>query len=156
MSDRVFSAKDIKVTTMSMSIYSLIGMLKKDEIELYPSFRKERERWTERQMSQFIESILLRLPLQIFYFDVANPEKWLVVDGLRRLYALQEFIVKESFVLEGLELLTYLNGKRYLDLEKPLKRIIDTKEIGVSLIEAQTPKEVRYSIYKRINKEVIK
>ena len=58
--------------------------------------------------------------------------------------------------LTDLEFLTHLEGKTYEELERPLKRIIDVTEVITYQIEAQTPKEVRYAIYKRINAGRIK
>jgi hypothetical protein len=36
-----------------------------------------------------IESILLKLPLPVFYFDVSNSDKWEIVDGLQRISTIE-------------------------------------------------------------------
>ena len=155
-----FSTKDIKITNASMTLFSLLNRLKYDEIDLSPSFRKDTPLWNKKKMSRFIESILLKLPLPILYFDVENPDKWVVVDGVQRLSALKAFIYGDENThklrLTDLEFLTHLEGKTYEELERPLKRIIDATEVITYQIEAQTPKEVRYAIYKRINAGRIK
>ncbi len=161
MSDKnglnLFSAKDISVTNITIDLYSLIKRLEHNEIDLNPNFRKEVKLWNQKKMSRFIESILLRLPLPILYFDVSNPDKWMVVDGLQRLCVLKKFIVDEKgFKLKDLEFLQDLNGKAYNDLDNSLKRIINTTFFIVYLIEAQTRKELREAIYKRVNEKVIK
>ena len=161
MSDKnrlnLFSAKDIRVTNITIDLSSLIKRLEYDEIDLNPNFRKEIKPWSQKKMSRFIESILLRLPLPVLYFDVSNPDKWVVVDGLQRLYVLKKFIVDEKgFELKDLEFLQNLNGKTYNDLDNSLKRIINTTTLIIYLIEAQTPKELREAIYKRVNEKVIK
>ena len=160
ISDKVtnpFTAKDIRVTNINIELHSLLKRLEYDEINLNPNFRKNIEIWSEEKMSRFIESILLRLPLPVLYFDTSNPDKWIVVDGLQRLYTLKKFIVDDkSFKLKDLEFLKNLNGKTYNDLDNSLKRIINTTVFIIYLIEAQTPKELRHAIYKRINEKVIK
>jgi hypothetical protein len=152
-----FSSKDVKVSNLNISLYSLIKKLEHDEIDLNPNFRKDVKLWSRKKMSRFIESILLRLPLPILYFDVTNPDKWIVVDGQQRLYTLKNFILDEkSFKLKDLEFLKNLNDKTYNDLNRSLKRIIDETQIITYQIEAQTPKEVRDAIYNRVNEGVIK
>lgn len=146
-----FSVKDVRVTNAPMLLPSLINRLKEDEIELNTGFQRHGDLWTTNQMGRLIESILLKLPLPIFYFDVSNPDKWIVVDGLQRLSALKRFFVDQNFKLKNLEFLSELNGKEVETLGQVHKRTIDETQIISCQIEAQTPKEVRYSIFNRIN-----
>jgi hypothetical protein len=148
-----FSAKDIKVNTQTIALSTLIARLKSDGIDLRPSLQPNDGLCTDMQISRLIESILLKMPLQSFYFDGANPDKWLVVDGLQRLSAIKRFIVDEHppLKLTQLEFLTNLNGKTYQELSRPLQRVIDETQVVTYQIEPQTPKEVRYSIFNRIN-----
>lgn len=145
-----FSTKDIKITNAIVLLPSLINRLKYDEI-VNPEFQRNANLWTNKQMSRLIESILLKLPLPVFYFDVSNPEKWIIVDGLQRLSTIKRFFVDKKLVLNHLEFLTDLNGKKYDDLDRSFYRIIDDTEFITYQIEAQTPKKVRYSIFNRIN-----
>jgi hypothetical protein len=145
-----FSTKDIKITNAIILLPSLINRLKYDEI-VNPEFQRNANLWTNKQMSRLIESILLKLPLPVFYFDVSDPEKWIIVDGLQRLSTIKKFFVDKKLVLNHLEFLDDLNGKGYDDLGRRFQRIIDDTEFITYQIEAQTPKKVRYSIFNRIN-----
>ncbi|MDQ6961743.1 MAG: DUF262 domain-containing protein [Mariprofundaceae bacterium] len=80
-----FSTKDIKITNAQILLPSLIRRLDHDEIDLNPDFQRHANLWDLHKMSRLIESILLKLPLPVFYFNVSNPDKWIVVDGLQRL-----------------------------------------------------------------------
>ena len=155
-----FSTKDIKITNASITLFSLIDKLKYNEIDLNPSFRKGIILWNNKQMSRFIESILLKLPLPIFYFDVKDDSKWIVVDGLQRIFTLKNFVIgdedNKKFKLENLEFLTHLNGQSYNNLDRRLQRIIESTPIITYQIEAQTPQKVRYAIYNRINGSYLK
>ncbi len=146
-----FSTKDISINNRVISLASLLDRLKFDEIDLNPDFQRNADLWSRNRMSRLIESILLKLPLPIFYFDVSNPDKWIVVDGLQRLSTIKSFIVDEKFKLQNLEFLNDLEGKKYSELPRNLKRIINETQINTYQIEAQTPKAVRYSIFHRIN-----
>ncbi|CAA6825173.1 MAG: Unknown protein [uncultured Sulfurovum sp.] len=146
-----FSTKDIRITHATIALSSIINRLKHDEIDLNPDFQRNSDLWGRKQMSRLIESILLKLPLPVLYFDVSEPDKWLVVDGLQRLSTFKKFIVDKKLILKDLEFLTHLDGYNYDKLDRNLKRIIDETQIITYQIEAQTPKEVRYSIFNRIN-----
>ena len=146
-----FSTKDIKISNAVISLSSLINRLKYEEIDLNPDFQRHADLWRPTNMSRLIESILLKLPLPIFYFDVSDPDRWIVVDGLQRLSTIKKFVVDKKLRLKNLEFLKVLDGKSYDDLERNLKRIIDETQIVTYQIEAQTPKKVRYSIFNRIN-----
>ncbi|WP_151900489.1 DUF262 domain-containing protein [Sulfurimonas hydrogeniphila] len=146
-----FSTKDIKISNAVISLSSLINRLKYSEVDLNPDFQRHANLWSPTNMSRLIESILLKLPLPIFYFDVSDPDRWIVVDGLQRLSTIKKFVVDKKLKLKNLEFLKELDGKSYDDLERNLKRIIDETQIVTYQIEAQTPKKVRYSIFNRIN-----
>ena len=150
-----FSTKDIKITNAPITLFSLIDKLKYNEIDLNPDFQRNADLWDSSRMSRLIESILLKLPLPVFYFDVKDDSKWIVVDGLQRLSTLKKFVIGDDkgkkLKLRDLEFLKHLNGKLYDDLDRPLQRIIDATQVITYQIEAQTPKEVRYSIFNRIN-----
>jgi len=146
-----FSTKDIKISNAVISLSSLINRLEYEEVDLNPDFQRHDNLWSPTNMSRLIESILLKLPLPIFYFDVSDPERWIVVDGLQRLSTIKKFVVEKKLKLKNLEFLKELDGKSYDDLERNLKRIIDETQIVTYQIEAQTPKKVRYSIFNRIN-----
>ncbi|MEZ4409730.1 MAG: DUF262 domain-containing protein [Polyangiales bacterium] len=75
-------------------------------------FQRRAHLWSHEQKSRLIESILLRIPLPMFYFDATDDNRWLVVDGLQRLSTLQHFMVPEDpgkRLLRGLE---YSNSSR--------------------------------------------
>lgn len=146
-----FDVNSIKVSNKVISLESLIKRLKYDEIDLTPEFQRNPDLWNRTKMSRLIESIILRLPLPIFYFDVSNNSKWVVIDGLQRLSTLKKFIIDKKLTLGNLEFLVQLNGKKYDDLDRSMQRVIEETQINTYQIEPQTPKEVRYSIFNRIN-----
>ena len=149
--EQPFSTKDIKVTPAPLLITNIVNRLKHNEIDLMPDFQRSGDLWNRPKMSRLIESILLRLPLPIFYFDVSDQDKWVVIDGLQRLSAIKKFIVDDNLKLGSLEFLKELDNKRYSELGRSYQRIIEETQILTYQVEAQTPKEVKYSIFNRIN-----
>jgi hypothetical protein len=146
-----FSTKDIKITNQVFALPSLVTKLEHNEIDLNPDFQRHGNLWSPTNMSRLIESILLKLPLPIFYFDVSNPDEWIVVDGLQRLSTIKRFMVDKTLKLKNLEFLKELEGEGYDDLDRGFKRVFEGTQIVTYQIEAQTPKKVRYSIFNRIN-----
>lgn len=157
-----FDPLSVDIRTEQKSLDILINRIKFDEIDLLPDFQRSPDLWSDRTMSILIESILLNLPLPAFYFDGSNPDKWIVVDGLQRLSTLQKFVVfadknhnsdnyKRRLILKGLETLSEINGKDYNELPSRMKRRISEFTVTLYLIKPGTSKNVKYSIFHRIN-----
>ena len=146
-----FNTKDIKITPKTTSLDNIIKRLENEEIDLNPDFQRNGGLWDNSKMSRLIESIILRLPLPIFYFGISNNDKWIVIDGLQRLTTIKRFIVDKNLKLTNLEFLKEFQGKKFDDLERNIRRTIEETEIVTYQMEPQTPKEVRYSVFNRIN-----
>jgi hypothetical protein len=145
-----FSSKDIKITYVNILLPLIINKLEAKEIKLDLSLLRDEELWDNIRMSRWIESILLKLPLPVFYFDVSNTKEWTIVDGMQRLNTIQRFFIDKDLILSDLEFLKDLNGQNYNDLENKLLRIISDTSFLTYQIEAQTHEEVRKILSNRL------
>ncbi|MFK5977176.1 MAG: DUF262 domain-containing protein [Sulfurovum sp.] len=143
-----FYGNDIKITNAFISLGSLSEKLRLNEISVHQG-NDNVNPWDEYKMSQFIESILLKIPMPVFYFDVSNPNIWLSINGLQKLVAIKNFMEK-GLVLNNMEVLTHLNGRNYTDLENNYKRIIYDTQVITYQVEAQTPINLRELVFKKI------
>lgn len=150
-----FNPNDIEIETPPYTIGYLIDRMEHGEINMNTDFQREGNLWTEEKQSRLIESILLGLPLPAFYFDTANKE-WDIIDGLQRCCSIENFCVKKTLRLKGLEFLAEKDGKQYLegfgfdDLDRELQRGIITRPITVNLIK-KAPRSIRFILFKRLN-----
>ena len=148
--DRPFDPSKIKVTTDKKNVDLLVRRIDHEEVDLAPEFQRRARVWPIPRRSQLIESLLLRIPLPVFYVSADAMDNWAVVDGLQRITTIYDFI-KGAFRLSGLEYLTTLEGMYFADLDRAMKRRIEETELVINVIQPGTPEEVMINIFKRIN-----
>jgi len=141
----------IRITTKNFSLREIVEQIKEGEIDLAPDFQRDYV-WKKRQRTRLIESILIGIPLPAFYFNQETEGTYQVADGVQRLSTIRLFM-SDGHVLEAedLEYLTDLKDQKYSMLEPAMVRRLRVTQIVVHVIEPQTPDEVKYDIFGRVN-----
>jgi hypothetical protein len=145
-----FDPEKIKVSNDKKTVDLIMRRIDHGEIDLAPPFQRKAGIWDSVRKSRLIESMLLRIPLPVFYVASDQNENWAVVDGLQRLTAVHDFI-QGLYALNDLEYLKDQHGKGFKDLPRRFQRRIEETELVINVIEAGTPDAVMINIFKRIN-----
>lgn len=155
-----FDPDSISIDQKLIPMDTLIRRLKQNSIHLSPSFQRN-EVWDDKRRSRLIESIMLKIPLPMFYVAANELGQWEVVDGLQRLSTIRNFIVGDEsgrfLKLRDLEFLgSKFDGKVFNDFNGDERdiRLINTimeTEMRFTVINPGTPEAVKRNIFKRIN-----
>lgn len=156
-----FIPADVHIQTRSVNVDAILDRLNYNEIDLKPLFQRQGNLWSMQQQSRLIESLMLKIPLPAFYFDAADESSWVVIDGLQRLTAFQNYLMPSEkdndpsktppYRLEGLQYLTQFNGKTFSELPRQYIRRIKESQLVLYLVERGTPDEIVRNIFQRIN-----
>lgn len=143
----------VRVTKKDFSIYELFRKYTKKQLILEVDFQRKAV-WGYKQKCELIESILMGLPLPIFYFKQQNNSTYVVVDGKQRLSTLFEFL-NNGFSLKSLKILTFLNGKKFQDLRDELgiyQSQLEDYQVYSHVILPPTPDKILFDIFDRVNR----
>lgn len=151
-----FSPSDIRLQTPPMNLGDIIDMIHYNYIDFGAEYQREQNLWTDQQQSRLIESILLGLRLPAFYFEEVTKKQWRIIDGLQRCCSIRNFCIDNTLNLVDLEFLTQYNGDNFSNFSFDLKRDIRMLPVTVNVLEAGTPDDVKYILYKRLNTGGIK
>lgn len=134
----------------NFSIFEMKRFIDNNEIILDPDFQRKSNIWKLPQKSKLIESILMAIPLPLFYFAENKNGGLSVVDGLQRLYAIKDFM-NDEYVLKDLAYLQTKNGLKFSQLERNDQQRIERYQLQVNVMSSSTPEYIKLNIFQRIN-----
>lgn len=148
-----YDPSKIRVETKVFSIGQIYDMINDEDLDISPDFQRN-EVWDDFRKSRLIESILLRIPLPVFYFSEDARGILSVVDGLQRLSAIKQFM-DNKLMLKDLEYLDNCEKKYYnkenCKIDDKYIRWINSTQISANVIDAESPYHVKFDIFRRIN-----
>ena len=158
---RPYNPESIRVDSKPFSLKQVMDEIAAGDIDLAPDFQRDQV-WKDRQKVRLIESILLRIPLPAFYFSADTNGRLAVVDGVQRLSTIRDFVGGkfaltnkhlEYLKVEGLVLPETLDLERcfFADLSLQMRRRLHQTQIAANVIDPQTPDQVKFDIFIRIN-----
>lgn len=145
-----FDPAKISVRTTRYTISLITDRFNYQEVDLEPSLQHRARLWNIGDKSHLIESLLLRIPLPLFYIAEDSKGNWKVLDGIQRLTTIFDFIAGQ-FKLSGLEYMTQLNGLHFSELPRQMQRRINETELPINIFGDEAPADMMINIVKRLN-----
>lgn len=155
----------IKTDSYPISIREIAALYKDGDLEIHPEFQRFL-RWTPKQKSTFIESILLGIPIPSVFVFQREDGVLDVVDGLQRISTILHFMgelrdtngeLREPLILEAAQYLPSLAGKVWsLDDEEntvgsDIQKFFKLEKIDVKFLLRDSDEQAKYELFQRVN-----
>ena len=154
--DHFLSADDNAIDTLlirheSRTIFEIVRRIGQGAYIMNPDFQRDFV-WPEKKQCLLIESVLMRIPLPVFYLAENDEGRMVVVDGLQRLSTFKRFLDNElRLSISGND---KLNHKCFNDLSPKLQNRVEDCNLILYIMDAKIPEQARLDIFKRVNSGV--
>lgn len=142
---------------LDMSFGEIISMYQRNEIIIDPDFQRL-FRWSDEQKTNFIESVILGIPIPPIFVAEDKEGKWELVDGLQRISSLLSFFgelrslpEKNNWEMCEGGLVKSLSGINYNTLPSKLALNIKRATCRVEIIRWNSDYDMRYELFNRLN-----
>lgn len=130
------------------TIHDVLRRIGQGQFIMDPDFQRDFI-WPVDKQSKLIESVLMRIPLPVFYIAENEDGKLVVVDGLQRLSTFWNFVNEERRL--RLPEHPELNGKKFSELDNKLQNRIEDCNLTLYVIDSKAPERARLDIFERVN-----
>ena len=161
------AVKRVRTRALDVSFNELFDMHLTGELKIDPEYQRL-FRWSLDKQSQFIESLVLELPIPPIYVIEIGVGIYELIDGLQRISSYLHFrgILPETdsgdgdadtldsataLVLQGCDVLPELNGFTYEELPMALQIKLKRHFIRMEVLRKETDRKLRYHMFKRLN-----
>jgi len=130
------------------TVHDILRRIEKGSFVMDPDFQRDFI-WPEDKQSKLVESVLMRIPLPVFYLAEDDQGRMVVVDGLQRLSTFRRFVNNELQL--KLPDRKELDRKRFRDLSPKLQNRVEDCNLILYLIDSKVPEQARLDIFERVN-----
>ncbi len=141
----------VLIRNESRTVFDVLRRIEQGSFIMDPDFQRDFI-WPEEKQSKLIESVLMRIPLPVFYLAEDDQGHMVVVDGLQRLSTFRRFVSNDlQLRLPDRE---DLNKKRFQELSPKLQNRVEDCNLILYVIDAKVPERARLDIFERVNSGV--
>jgi len=144
-----FDSEKISISPKSISLSNVMRRWERGLIHA-ADLQRRADLWDLGKKSRLIESLMLKIPLPLFYASENKDDQLFVVDGLQRLSAIRGYVEKK-YKLNSLEFLKEFEGKIFDEIPERMQIRINETELDFAVIGPDSPPEVQRNIFKRLN-----
>lgn len=159
--------RTVSTDTVQITIGEIANMYKSQELNVNPDFQRL-FRWPDSKKSNFVESILIGIPIPpVFAFENSDGT-WELIDGLQRISTILEFMgilldpdteqTKRS-ILTSTKYLPALDGtvwqaetEHETSLDKPHKLFFRRHRIDFQILKYPSDTSAKYDLFQRLNR----
>ena len=105
--------------------------------------------WAEDKQSKLIESVIMRIPLPVFYMAEDSEGRMVVVDGLQRLSTFKRFT--DGDLKLQLPSRHELDGQTFSGLSPKYQNRVEDCNLIFYIIDSKAPERARLDIFERVN-----
>jgi hypothetical protein len=138
----------VLIRNETRTVFEAIRRIDADSFVMDPDFQRDFI-WPVDKQSKLIESVLMRIPLPVFYLAEDEQGRMIVVDGLQRLSTFKRFL-SDDLKLK-LPSQTELHGKKFSELSAKLQNRIEDFNLILYVIDAKVPERALLDIFERVN-----
>lgn len=132
------------------SVHEICRRIEQGLYVMDPDFQRDFI-WKPEKQSRLIESLLMRIPLPVFYLAERDDGKVIVIDGLQRLTTISNFL-KDAFALRYLDQANLpFRGKYFKDLPVKLQTRLEDTQLIIYILDEKVPERARLDIFERVN-----
>jgi hypothetical protein len=155
-------SKEVHTTEMKMSIGEIMNLYRDEEIVIRPEFQRL-FRWSIKQKSRFIESILIGIPIPSIFIQQREDGVWEIIDGLQRISTILEFVgllkdkspqplIKTKFLFK-LEGVYFKKFKEEIEnyFSKEIQLIFKRVPLDIKIIKRESDSTTKYELFDRLN-----
>ena len=146
-----YPLSELLIRQDTRTVHGVLDRIEKGRYILDPDFQRDFV-WKPEKQSRLIESMLMRIPLPVFYLAENEEGKMIVVDGLQRLSTFKRF--KDDKLKLKLPLNEELNGKTFGELAPRHQNRFEDCNLICYVIDCKVPDRARLDIFERVNSGV--
>lgn len=141
----------VLIRNENRTVHDVLRRIEQGSFIMNPDFQRDFI-WPKDKQSKLIESVLMRIPLPVFYLAEDEQGRMVVVDGLQRLSTFRRFVNDELSL--QLPEQSELNKKRFGELSPKLQNRVEDCNLILYVIDAKVPERARLDIFERVNSGV--
>jgi hypothetical protein len=145
-----FDVEKISIYRTTLVLSNVVKRLERGLIHA-ADIQRRYNLWDIGKQSRLIESVMLKIPLPIFYVAADKNDELTIVDGLQRISAIKGYVSEKNFKLKELEFLTKFNNKDFSELPENMQIRIEETNLDFVVINPDSPPAVQRNIFKRLN-----
>ena len=139
---------EMLIRNETRTVTEVLRRINQNRFIMDPDFQRDFI-WGEDKQSKLIESVVMRIPLPVFYLGEDDFGRMVVVDGLQRISTFKRFVDDELKL--QLPDRPELHGKKFADLPTKLQNRVEDCNLILYVIDSKAPEQARLDIFERVN-----